>query len=198
MVNNIYGARYPDGCGAIKKDTYEGYFREVNLLCHILFKEAKADVVVCAGDGIFPDPEMHATSAGALFATRFPSGVGVMQPQWDKHEGQCWAPWIGRGFWNQFYNGEGPFCHEYMQMFGGHELYDVAAREGVLYETDAYHQIDCKLPRDWQGDHNFKEYHDKDRSMYFYRKREKFPGSGNLGKLYVPEHSGKIILPSEL
>jgi len=201
MINNIPGARFPEGCGAITKETYEGYFREVNLLCDILFRQAKADVVVCAGDGIWPDQQLDAASVGALFATKFPNGTGVMHSLYDKFpgsDGNCWAPMIGKGFYREFYGeGSGPFCHEYMQFSGGEELYDVAKREGILFETEAWRPINCRHPRDWQGEHNFKEYADKDRMVYNVRKRDGFPGSGTKGKLYLPEHVGKIILPSE-
>lgn len=203
MVNEIYGAKYPENCGVIKKSHYEGYFREINLLCHIAFTQARADVVVCAGDGIWPDPDMDGPTAGALFATKFPNGLGVMQPIFDKFpagEGSCWAPWIGRTFYEQFYEGSGPFSHEYMQYFGGHELFDVTTKEGLLFQADVYHQVNCQNPRDWQGEHNYKEYLDKDQSMYRERKVNKFPGSGmdSRGKLYLPPKVGKIILPSEI
>lgn len=207
MVNNVVGAKYPEGCGAIKKETYEGYFREVNLLCKILFEQARCDVVVCASDGIYPDPELDATACGALLAAKFPNGMGVMQPVWDKFEGSegnCWGPWIGKGFWREFYGGEGPFCHEYMQYFGGCELYDVAKKEGVLYETDAIHQHNNHYSRvggpkqSFFQRHNYETYLDKDRAMYFHRKRDGFQGSGGVGKLFLPKHAGQIILPSEL
>lgn len=207
MVNNVAGAKYPEGCGAIKKDSYEGYFREMNLLCKILFEDARCDVVVCGGDGMWPDPELDATAAGALLALKFPNGVGVMQPIWDKFpgsDGNCWGPWIGKGFWREFYQHEGPFCHEYIQYFGGCELHDVAKKEGVLYETDAIHQYFHHYSRSggpkatFFQEHNRSEYLERDRSMYFQRKKDGYPGSGKLGKLYLPEHTGRIILPSEL
>lgn len=203
MINDIPGAKLPDDCGVIKKTHYEGYFRECNLLCNIAFSQARADVVVCAGDGIWPDPDMDGPSAGALFASKFPNGIGVMQPIWDKFpgwEGNCWSPWIGRGFWQQFYENAGPFSHEYMQFFGGCELYDVADKEGLLFRTEAYHQVNCQHPRDWQGEHNFKEYLEKDQSKYLSRKMDKFPGSGvgSRGKLFLPEKMGQIILPNEI
>lgn len=202
MVNNIPGARFPEGCGAIKKDTYEGYFRECNLLCKILFEEAKADVVVCASDSIFPDPNINATAGGALFATKFPNGVGVMQPVWDRFEGSdgnCWSPWIGRNFWKEFYGGHGPFHHMYFQYFGGRELHDVAAKENVYWETDIIHQHrrpDTKP--DWQAKTNKDSYTDRDRTLYYERKSLRFPDYGARSKLFLPEHVGKIILPKDL
>lgn len=207
MVNNVPGAKFPEGCGAIKKDSYEGYARECNLLCHILFDEAKCDVVICGSDGIWPDPDLEASSAGALLASKFPNGVGVVQPVWDKFEGSsgaCWGPWIGRGFYNTFYSGQGPYCSEYFQYFMGSELYDFAKKEGVLFETDAIHQYFHHYSRtggpkpDFFQNHNRGAYLESDRSTYYHRKKNGFPGSGKQGKLFLPEHHGRIILPSEL
>jgi hypothetical protein len=205
MLNQIPGAKYPDGCGIIKKEMYEGYARECNLLCKILFEDARADVVVCAGDSIYPDPNVDAYAAGALFATKFPGGVGVMQPVYDKFEGSagnCWSPWIGRNFWKEFYGGHGPFFFEYFQFAMGRELHDVAAKEGVYYETDAIHQHRRDIARSKEVEfykaNNRDSYWDKDNALYRERKAFGFEGCGAKSKLLLPKHHGSIILPSDL
>src|SRR3990167_9996919 len=66
---------------------YEGYYRAMNALAKGLVRMYKADVVICAGDGIHPHPGVRGHDIAFAFKNKFPNGYGIMQPCADK-----WAP----------------------------------------------------------------------------------------------------------
>ena len=132
---------------------YEGYYRAMNFLCQSLVRDLKADVVICAGDGIYPASNRPCWALGATVAAKFPNGFGVMQPvglnwQPDRGPGQynfhdtppstrrCESPWICRNFILEAYGGKGPYEQKYRQYFGDSELFDVASRMGVLWRRE--------------------------------------------------------------
>lgn len=143
-------------------DQYDGYFRSMATLSHGLCKEYRADIVVFAGEGIYPDPSRSAHEVATTFAAKFPNGFGVMQPVggiWKPSisgpEAQpgmgggkrkmyvtppshmrCESPWMGRWFILNSYDGKGPYFGDYNQYFGDVELHDVAARMGVLWKRE--------------------------------------------------------------
>jgi hypothetical protein len=200
MVNQETNVKKFDGvCGVIKKTSYEGYFREANLLCKILFTDAGCDVVVCAGDFIYPDPNVQAQDIAKMFGEKLIHSIG--QPVYERKENGCWSPWIGKLWWRNMYRGAGPFHFEYFQFAGGLELEDVARKRGNYWETDSIHQHTIRRPdpdKDFFGKHNKTEYYERDMALYFERKRFGFEGANNESKLELPKHHGQIIMPEDL
>lgn len=185
--------KFKDTAGVIVKDTYEGYFRECNLLAGICFENG-AEVVVFAGDYIFPDPNIHASE---VKGEKYIHSVG--QPCYERHE-PCWSPWVGRAFWNSTYHRKGPFHYEYFQFHGGRELEAVAKKIGNFWETDVIHQhmrVRPELDKDFHRKHNINEYQEKDYVKFKEREKENFPGAWRDDKLILPPNAGRIILPGE-
>lgn len=119
----------------LRVPAYPGYFRSVNALIHAAFV-LKASVVVAAADDMLPDQKRTAEEIAMQFFKRFPSGMGIMQPIGDDLDGTdriCGSPWIGRRFCEEYYFGQGPY-YPYMQFYGDEELFEVARRDGLLYQ----------------------------------------------------------------
>ena len=132
---------------------YDGYYRSMNTVCQWLVREMKADIVVCAGDGIMPDTRYPAWGLGGMFVQKFPNGLGIMQAighrwqadrgpgqynfhDWPSTERRCESPWIGREFILRAYGGRGPYSDAYAQYYGDAELHDVAQKMGVLWRNE--------------------------------------------------------------
>ena len=196
MMNREVNQRaFKDLCGIIVKDVYEGYFRECNLLCGLMFK-AGADVVVCAGDYVLPDPNIKADDIALKFGEKLIHSVG--QPFHERRE-PCWSPWVGRAFWASTYGGNGPFHFEYFQYAAGRELEAVAKKIGNYWETDVIHQHQRECPaKDYYREHNLKEYREKDLALFRFREENGFEGASNDSKLLLPPNAGRIILPNEI
>jgi hypothetical protein len=169
---------------------YEGWYRTMNFCCKFLFEQAKADVVVCAGDRILPSETGSAHEIATGFAMKYPSGVGVMQPSKQGLEKEnLESPWIGKPFWYKTYAGAGPFHEKYFQYWGCRELFAVAQRMGVLWLNEGLAQPrQAQEKLDWYQNHNRKEYWDKDENTFKERLAEDFAGA-DVGKMALPQKS---------
>jgi hypothetical protein len=139
---------FPDPFDAdlvVRRDQYPGYWVACNRLVRLALA-AGADVVVCAGDDMDPDPSKRADVLGDEYLERFPDGYGVMQPTGDPMDlgaanRRCGSPWLGRGFILRAYSGAGPYHEGYRQFFGDEELFEVARAAGVLWQRPELTQL---------------------------------------------------------
>lgn len=177
----------------IKVAAYEGYYRSLNWACNHLFRERRADIVVCAGDRIHPPTHARGHDIALSCAAKFPSGFGIMQPVGNTilSTGHLPSPWICRRFYLEAYGGKGPFHERYFQFYGGDELGEVARAKGCVWYRDDITQPVREIEKDFIRAHNFKEYRQKDSDLFSKRKEEGFPGAFAAS---VAEPS-RIILP---
>ena len=202
----------------IKK--YEGYYRCMNALTKALVMTYRADIVVCAGDGIHP-PAYKAHDLAAAFAAKFNNGFGVMQPvqgswhsermqagtqPWSQHRmhqtrpthERCESPWLGRTFIMEANSGMGPYCEKYDQYFGDHELHDVAREMGCLWKQPNL----CQPNQHWSktggpdiADYqvkNFERSYEKDWATYRARRDSQFPAAV-VADMGLGANIGRII-----
>jgi hypothetical protein len=195
---------------------WEGYYRCMNAMAQMLVGTFRADVVVCAGDGIAPDVRFKGHDLASAFAVKFSNGFGVMQPVGDRWEvtsrvvsgtqgaaanrmhatrpsdRRCESPWLGRTFITEANGGAGPFNPEYDQYFGDHELFDTAETAGRLWLNPNIAQPSQHWAR---GDRdpapyqlkNFERAYEKDWAKYAARRGQGFPA-------YAPGTSN-LVLP---
>lgn len=197
--------------------TYEGYYRTMNFLCQSLVRDMKADIVICAGDGIYPAPGRPCWGLAATVAAKYPNGFGVMQPvgfQWQPNRGpgqynfhdvptthlRCESPWICRNFILEAYGGQGPYHQKYRQYFGDVELYDIASRMGVLWRRDdvaqkSVHWSQADGPDGTESQKNNYTWHfENDWGTYRARRFQGYKGHERAqSRIIVP--SSRIMLP---
>jgi len=116
-------------------DPYPGYWQASVMLCRDVLDTA--DIVVCGGDDIYPDPDANPQRIAAEFYERFPDGFGVMQPTGDDLDGTdriCGSPWFGKAWIEEAYDRNGPFWPGYEAFFGDEDLFNVAKMLGVLWQ----------------------------------------------------------------
>lgn len=173
----------------VQATTYPGYWCATNHLARRAYA-AGADVVVCIGDDMDPDPAKTAAELGAEFLAHFPGGLGVMQPTGDKMDGVdriCGSPWFGRGWLERAYLGSGPLWPEYGHYFGDEELQAIAKRHGLLWQRPdvcQYHHHwlrsrGTEKPQPYQRANNTRWWA-QDKAIFTRRKAAGFPCSGLL------------------
>lgn len=206
-------------------DKYDGYYTAMNALTMGLAHAYRADVVICGGDGLMPDPSRRGHDAAINFAARFKNGFGVMQPiggerwkptargqgtqAWAQHlmhatprvDERCESPWLGRTFILEANGGEGPYARGYKQYFGDVELHDVAQEMGVLWKREDFMQEH----RHWSRPggptiepyqvQNFEREYEKDLALYRARKAKGFPGAVVADMGLGVNKNRKLILP---
>jgi hypothetical protein len=121
---------------AVWSDTYPGWPGSINQLCASVVPPT-AQIVVSGGDDMLPDPDHSAGELAEQFLARFPDGFGVMQPHGDDFLGArtfCGSPWLGRGWIERAYGGQGPMPAQYRHNWADNELYWVARCLGSLWE----------------------------------------------------------------
>ncbi len=122
---------FPEADRVIVQKKWLGFPVAANILC----KEVPGNIVVVAGDDLYPDPESNAEEIGTHFLKRFPDTFGLVQPTGDKFG--CWdkcavSPWIGRAFIEKAYGGNGPYREEYFHYFSDQELQEYAIKMNVF------------------------------------------------------------------
>ena len=120
----------------IRAKNYPGYWGATNYVARAAVASG-ADVVVCIGDDMDPDPTLLAEEIGRQFIDHFPGGLGVMQPTGDPMDGTtriCGSPWLGAAWVRQAYRGAGPLWPEYRHYYGDEELLNVAKRHKLLWQ----------------------------------------------------------------
>ena len=127
---------------------YSGWPKSVNYLS----KQLKdVDIIIAAGDDMFPDPNFSAEELRKQFIDHFLGTYGVMQPNADKFgsnacstcEQICGSAWIGKDFRNTVNGGRGPLWEEYWHMYADTELYQVALKHNCLWvreDLTQYHE----------------------------------------------------------
>lgn len=133
----------------VLSDTYPGWAASVNLLCANVVPSS-ADIVVTGGDDMLPDPDHTADELASEFFGHFPDGFGVMQPTGDgfMHCAEyCGSPWLGRGWIEHAYTGEGPMHPGYRHNWADHELRWVSDALGALWMRDDITQTHAHFSR---------------------------------------------------
>lgn len=132
------------------RDHYPGWAASVNLLCKSVVP-TDAAVVVTGGDDMLPDPDHSAQEILEQFIARFPDTFGIMQPTADEFMNAseyCGSPWIGRGWINHAYRGNGPLHAGYKHNWADHELFYVAQALNALLQRPDLSQYHAHFSRD--------------------------------------------------
>lgn len=170
-------------------DKYPGYYTAANLLCKHL---TQADIIVTGGDDMEPDHAKMAQEIGAEFKDHFPDMVGIMQPTGDTLFGTdriCGSPWLGRGWIDNGYEGDGPFWPGYMAYYGDQEMLDIARMLELIWQRkdlcQLHHHYVRKDEHRWKPlphhGRNHKMHWKNDKDLYYAREAEGFPTHGLLG-----------------
>lgn len=166
-------------------ENYQGYWQSVNSLSWKAWS-VNADVVVCAADDLYPDPNRKSYEIAEDFYKKFPDGYGVMQPIGDKMKGTdqiCGSPWIGRKFIEKAYDGQGPYHSGYFHFYGDEELFEITKANDLLWQRDdvtQYHEHWCRPggPKKLPYQSRNSQFHwDKDKKLFMERKDAGFPGA---------------------
>ena len=158
---------------------WQGFPHAINNLCH----QTPGDVVVCAGDDIYPSQEESPIMIREKFLERFPDSFGVMQPTGDRFGSIdlcCPCPWVGRKFIEEAYKGDGPYWEGYFHYFSDEEIQNVATLLGCFQqrpEISQYHDH-------WQRENGQRPPHmkkalqewKKDKHLHKARETQNFPG----------------------
>ena len=163
---------------------YQGWPKSVNLISN---KLKNVDIVIAAGDDMYPDKHFTAYDLRRQFLDHFKGTFGVMQPYGDKFgsmacpecEQICGSAWLGRDFRNKINRGKGPMWEEYWHMYADTELYQVAKKHNCLWIRDdlvQYHQHRLR------GEHHFiptipAGNTAKAKEIYDRRKSQNFPNT---------------------
>lgn len=163
---------------------YKGWAKSVNYLSK---KLEKYDILIAAGDDMYPDPNYESHELRLQFIRHFGGTFGVMQPYGDKFgslacpscEQICGSAWLGKDFRNKINKGNGPIWEEYWHMWADTELYQVALKHNCLWireDISQYHEHRIR------GKHNFRPTipsgeTNKGQKLYFHRKKNNFPGT---------------------
>ena len=166
---------------------YAGWPKSVNILCKKLID---VDIIIAAGDDMYPDKNHTAEELRQQFLTHFGGTFGVMQPTGDKFgslacpecEQICGSAWLGKEFRNKVNKGSGPMWHEYWHMYADTELYQVAKKYNCLWireDLSQYHEHRLR------GTHSFSprippRNTPRAKNIYFRRKENGFPDTDLL------------------
>jgi len=126
---------FPEAEIVVVQNEWMGFPTAANILC----RSVPGNIVVCAGDDLYPDPNSTAEQIGDIFLSRFPNTFGVMQPIGDEfgwtHKCAV-SPWIGRSFIERAYEGNGPYREEYFHYFSDQELQEYAIKMNAFQQVD--------------------------------------------------------------
>lgn len=163
---------------------YRGWPVSVNYLCK---KLTLADIIIAAGDDMYPDENHSADELRLQFIEHFNGTLGVMQPYGDKFgsmacaecEQICGSAWLGRDFRNRVNKSKGPLWEDYFHMWADTELYQVAKKHECLWireDLSQYHAHRLRkhhrfIPNIPRG--NFEVA----KNLYYKRKEAGFPNT---------------------
>lgn len=163
---------------------YPGWAKSVNYLSK---KLDKYDIIIAAGDDMYPDPNYDSFELRLQFVRYFGGTMGVMQPYGDKFgsmacdtcEKICGSAWLGKEFREKVNKGKGPLWEEYWHMWADTELYQVASKYNCLWireDLNQYHEHRLR------GKHKFKPNIPtgdfiRAKKLYYQRKNNNFIGS---------------------
>ena len=80
------------------------------LAAHVLDHDPECQIIVAAGDDVWPDRSKRADEIADEFVEHFHGTLGVMQPVGVKlpgHDRLCWSPWLGREWCSRAFCGTG-------------------------------------------------------------------------------------------
>lgn len=178
----------PEADRVLRVEAYPGWAGSINLLCAQAVPRT-ASIVVAAGDDMLPDPAHQAPEIACQFLAHFPDAMGVMQPQGDTYlraRDYCGSPWLGRGWIDRAYQGQGPMPPGYRHGWADLELYWVARGLGRLWERPDLTQRHEHFWRDGgtRPPHRARTADPSDRQdvqRYLARRWLSFPGCEPLG-----------------
>lgn len=181
----------------IIKSKYEGHSSSVNELCfRILAQYPQTNVIVTAGDDMFPDTFKNAQQCQELFMGAFPSTFGVLQPIGDRFGNVhhiCGSPFMGRSFIKRINQGTGPFWHEYYHFYNDQEMHDVCERLGILWKCQTLEHYHDHWSRKKQQRPSYldeaQRRHKQMYEIYTERKKNNFPGHEPLPEESCPNYS---------
>lgn len=166
---------------------YRGWPKSVNFISN---KLQNVDIIIAAGDDMFPDKNFTAYDLKNQFFEHFKGSFGVMQPYGDKFgsmacpecEPICGSAWLGKDFRNKINKGKGPMWEEYWHMWADTELYQVATKYNCLWirnDLTQYHEHRLR------GSHKFNPTilpgnTKKSQKIYYDRKQNNFPNTEPL------------------
>jgi len=163
----------------IVQDEWWGFPVAANVLC----KCVPGNIVVVAGDDLYPDPNNTAEEIGSYFLKRFPNTCGVMQPTGDKfgwtHKCAV-SPWLGRTFIEGAYEGNGPYREEYFHYFSDQELQEYATQNNMFIQREdliQFHDHWQREEKPQRPEHLKKAgtLHSKDKKIFEERKLKGWP-----------------------
>lgn len=165
---------------------YVGYAASINQLAKLVLQRADVQIVVAAGDDVWPDPDRRPEDLEVEFIEHFGGTYGVMQPaghsDWSNVALEvAWSPWLGREWCERAYGGKGPLWPGYFHFWVDHELQKVAEKEGVFWPRadvcqrhDTWKRRVPRLPRPPHL-HEANRRHGEDRDLFFEREAQGFP-----------------------
>lgn len=176
-----------------KPHPFPGYYRVINTIANEAFSRG-ADLITCIGDDMSP-PSQGAKHHSALYFSKFPDGIGVMQCTGDR-QGQviggkvaseriCGSPTFGKAWNNQAFLGHGAFGdYGFRSYYADEMLYEVAVSLDLMYQEkslsiDHEHWSFGRSQREWwhiEAGDNW----DRDQHIFMRLKEDGFPGSGLL------------------
>ena len=109
---------------------WKGFPNAANELCQMSF-----DIIVIAGNDMFPDAEHHAQVIGKQFTDHFGGTNGVMQPTGDNYgciDIAAVSPWIGKDYIAHC-QGQ-PYCEDYYHYYCDADLQTEATKKGVFWQ----------------------------------------------------------------
>lgn len=164
-------------------DHYPGWPGSINQLCASIVPKS-ASIVVSGGDDMLPDPNRTAQDIASEFHERFPDGFGIMQPIGDEFWGAstfCGSPWLGRGWIERAYGGNGPMPAQYRHNWADNEIFWVARCMDALWlrkDLTQYHKHFIREggvePEYWTK--NVEGFDRHDMLLYILRSWQRFPG----------------------
>jgi hypothetical protein len=166
---------------------WRGVWTATNTLAaHVLEQDPECQVVVAAGDDVWPDHTKRADEIAGEFVEHFHGTLGVMQPgplNIDAtHKRLCWSPWLGREWCRRAFCGVGPTEPRFFHYFGDAYLQLVAERLGLLWECRhlAHDHRNWKVLKSGRPLHLLEAANRWGRDKYLFNRlvAEGFPGAG--------------------
>ena len=187
------GARAPEGPELVIEVDYQGYYAAVRDLVRAVrgLLGRTPGLVVCGGDDINP-AAVPPWEIGAQLEERWPDGFFVMQPIGDLNRNgkpfggtgsAAVSPWVGRGWLERAYGGNGPHWCGYHHLHGDEELREVALRAGVYWDRWDLCQFHAHWTRGYRDNlrperrRKIIERWPEDRAQYQARRAAGFPGA---------------------
>jgi len=150
---------------------WKGFPHAANTLC----KSIEYDIIVIAGNDLYPELRRPAQILGAEFIEHFGGTNGIMHPTGDRYgliDEASICPWIGKDY------GIAPYNEEYYHYYCDGELQDVAVQKGTFWQRpdviqyhDHWGRTSAKRPKHLMP---ALAHHPEDKATYERRKANGF------------------------